>query len=120
MDRHFNPLEYSRELVKAGVPEAQADVHANTLARVLDQCVAQPAQLETLRQELGFEFRSEISQVRSEIGQVETRLRGEIQSLRAELTRRIDLLEERLKRQRLANGIVIALLIGLYVQLFFH
>jgi hypothetical protein len=120
MNHHFNPLEYSRELVKAGLPEAQADVHANTLAHVLEECVAQPAQLETLRQEFSFEFRSEISQVRSEIGQVEARLRGEIQALKAELTRRIDLLEERMKRQQWANGVVIALLIGLYVQLYFR
>lgn len=132
MNSHFNPLEYSRELVKAGVPEPQADAHANALAKVLEQCVAQPTQLHAMKKDLGSEFRSEINLInlgfkteinrfslefKTEIDHVEKTLHGEIQALKADLTRRIDLLEERMKRQRLANGIIIALLIGLYVQM---
>jgi hypothetical protein len=88
-DHYFNALEYAHQLEDAGVPAAQAEVHANTLARVLDQFLFSAADSASLKSEL-----------LSKISESEARLRNEIKEavagLRADLTERIDRLETRM------------------------
>jgi hypothetical protein len=152
-DHYFNTLEYARQLEAAGVPDAQAEVHANALAQVLEKCLstagaaadlknelsfkiseldvtlrAEISELEvTLRaeiSELGVTLRAEISKLgvtlRAEISEAERRLRVEINEAVTGLTCRIDKLEatiqERFRWQWWANGVMVAMLIGLYFR----
>lgn len=78
MTIQFNPLEYSGELEAAGVPHAQASVHATALTRVLADvvCVRDLSKVET--------------SLRDEIRQCEARLVCRIEQVRTDLGARID------------------------------
>jgi hypothetical protein len=99
-------------------------VHARTLAHVVGNCVVLPAELQGAKSELSHAIAETETRLRAEIRSVETSLRVEIGAVEARLTRRIDLLQARLedalKFQRWTNGLITALLIGLYVQSYFR
>jgi hypothetical protein len=103
-DHYFNALEYAHQLEDAGVPAAQAEVHANTLARVLDQFLFSAADSASLKSELLSRISESEARLRNEIlskiSESEARLRNEIKEavagLRADLTERIDRLETRM------------------------
>jgi hypothetical protein len=141
-DHYFNTLEYARQLEAAGVPDAQAEVHANALAQVLEKCLSTAGAAADLKNELSFKIseldvtlraeiselgvtlRAEISELgvtlRAEISEAERRLRVEINEAVTGLTCRIDKLEatiqERFRWQWWANGVMVAMLIGLYFR----
>jgi multisubunit Na+/H+ antiporter MnhE subunit len=118
MNIQYNALEYAHQLEGAGVPQAQAEVHAN-MRRVLSDCVAAPADLHALRgdlthqivemetrlhaaiKETGACLRGEIAEagahLRAEIVEVEARLRGEIVEVEARLRGEIVEVEARLR-----------------------
>jgi hypothetical protein len=52
MSSQFNAIDYAQQLEDAGVPKAQAEVHARTLAQIVGSCLALPAELYALRDEL--------------------------------------------------------------------
>jgi hypothetical protein len=145
-DHYFNALEYAHRLEEAGVPTAQAEVHANTMALVLENCLSSAAEIGGLKSELLFKLsevevalraeikkvevtlRAEIKEVevtlRAEIKEVEVTLRAEIKEaearVRTDLASRIDRLEanmqERFRWQWWANGVMVAMLVGLYFR----
>jgi hypothetical protein len=135
MADHFNAIDYAHQLKSAGVPAAQAEVHASALAQVVESCVSAAADTSSMRGELLLRIstlevtlRAEIKQVetsiRAEMKDLETRLLAEIREvdikLRADLGGRIDRLEakmaERFRWQWWANGVMVAMLIGLYFR----
>jgi hypothetical protein len=117
MSIQYNALEYAQQLEAAGVPQPQAEVHAQILAHVLDNCVVLPSELHDVKTELSHSA-----------SEAETRLRGEIQGLRLELISKMEVMEARLlaeidKKSRFlkwSTGLIAALLIGMYVQLLFR
>jgi hypothetical protein len=150
MNIQYNALEYAHQLEGAGVPKAQAEVHANMLGQVLSDCVALPGDLRALRGDLTHQIvetetrlraeiketemrlRAEIKEtemrLRGEIKETETRLRGEIVKTEARLGAKIEIVEARVlaeidkqsRFQKLSNGLIATLIIGLYIQLFFR
>jgi hypothetical protein len=149
MTAHFDPLDYARQLESAGVPKAQAEVHARTLAHVVNDCVAVPADLVSMKRELTHQISETETRLRAEIGESEARLRAEIAqtgirlkdeiskvegALRAEiqavearlnirlsrLEAEIAFLKAEMKFHRWANGLTIALIAGIYLQLLFQ
>jgi outer membrane cobalamin receptor len=158
MTDQFNTLDYANRLESAGVPAAQAEVHAQALAQVLERCFSAAADTTRLRSELSTRIseveanlraeikrvevtlRAEIKEVevtlRAEIKEVEVTLRAEIKELevklrfeikesetriRADLGSRIDRLEERMeerfRHQWWANGVMVAMQLGLFAML---
>jgi capsule polysaccharide export protein KpsE/RkpR len=134
MTDQYDALDYVRRLEAAGVPKAQAEVHAGVLAHVLGNYVALPAHLNELKREVmcalsdtETRLMAEISGVRGEISQAESRLetniakcefglRTEMVSLEARLNEKILVLRGELKRLWWGNGVAIALLIAIFVQ----
>jgi hypothetical protein len=128
MNIQYNALEYAHQLEGAGVPQAQAEVHANMLGRVLSDCVALPGDLRALHGDLTHQIVETETRLRAEIKETETRLRGEIVKMEARLGAKIEIVEARVlaeidkqsRFQKLSNGLIATLIIGLYIQLFFR
>jgi hypothetical protein len=114
MSIQYNALEYAQQLEAVGVPQAQARVHAQTLGDVLGNCVALSVDLREVKAELSHS-----------VAEAETRLRAEIHDIKTELVCKIEIVEARLlaeidkkfRFQKWSNGLIAALLIGLYIQL---
>jgi chromosome segregation ATPase len=141
MTAHFDRLDYAQQLETAGVPKAQAEVHARTLAHVINDCVAVPADLMALKRELIHQISETETRLRSEIAQSEIRLkaaftgeiskldaalRAEIQAVEGRLNSKISSLQEEIaslateiKFHRWASGLTVALIFGIYLQLAF-
>jgi CII-binding regulator of phage lambda lysogenization HflD len=167
MATQFDAIRYAQQLEAAGVPKPQAEVHARTLAHVVSDFVAGPADLLAVKNELsqaiagtevrlrteiqsaGASLREEIHAVDAKLHSVESglrehihaveaslredihavdttlhsvesSLREEIHAVESRLNRRIDKLEQALKFQQWTQGAILALLAGLYVQLYFR
>jgi DNA repair exonuclease SbcCD ATPase subunit len=127
MTSQFDAITYAQELEAAGVPKAQAEVHAKTLAHVVDECVVSSSQLMGVKREL-----------ENKISELETRLRAEIRETEARLTSKIDIGAAQLKAQieasearlrgeidklrnelhfyKWMNALTLALIVGLYVK----
>lgn len=96
MSAHFDPLEYAQQLETAGVPKAQAEVHARTLGHVIDDCVAAPDDLASSRRDMAHVISETETRLRVAISKVESQLRAEISQLESRLLAEISQLESRL------------------------
>ena len=138
MATQFNQLDYAQQLETAGVPKAQAEVHAHTLSHVINDCVAVPADLVSVKRELTHlisetetRLRAEIakteSRLQAAITEAESRLRAEIQALEARLNSKLAILEARLNSRihelkaelrfhRWVSGVTLAFVVALFAQ----
>lgn len=120
MADHFNPIDYAHQLESAGVPLAQAEVHASALAQIVESCLSAATDTKNLRSELSYRISTLEVTLRAELKELETTLRAEIREVETKLNARIDKLEakmnERFRWQWWANGVMVALLIGLYFR----
>ncbi|HWJ94194.1 MAG TPA: hypothetical protein VNT33_05680 [Telluria sp.] len=116
MTRQFDAITYAQELEAAGVPKAQAEVHAKALAYALNDSVVLPEQLAAVEQKLNGRIDALGSALRAEMREMEARLRGEMQAIEARLNARIDRLEERIKYMMWMNGLTLALVVGMLVK----
>jgi phage shock protein A len=85
----FDSLGYAKRLREGGVPQEQAEAHAEATRDFIMVELATKADLLATKQEL----RSNIDELRSSIGELRTELRGSIAELRtniAELRNNID------------------------------
>ena len=48
----FDPIDYMQQLEAAGVSKAEAEVHAKTLAHLVDNCLAVPGDLTRLEHDI--------------------------------------------------------------------
>jgi hypothetical protein len=78
----YNALDYAQQLEAAGVPKAQAAVHAKTLGHVISDW-AVPADLYAMKDDLTHELRETETRLRSEIAIASANLRTEIASTSA-------------------------------------
>ena len=111
----------------AGVPKAQAEVHARALAHVIDECAAVPADLSALTGEVSHQIKEMELRLLAQLSQLESSLRAEIQAVEARLNIRFSTLEKEIaslraemKFHRWATGATFVLLAGIYVQLLFR
>jgi hypothetical protein len=127
MNTQYNAFDYAQQLEAAGTPKAQAELHAKALDLVVRTC----ADLHEVKSELfckidkvDIALRAEISTatttLRVEMSEMEMRLRKEIHDVEARLMRGIDILDQKLRFQQWINGLIVAMLIGLYVQAYFR
>jgi chromosome segregation ATPase len=120
MADHFNAIEYAHQLESAGVPAAQAEVHASALSQVVESCLSAATDTKNIRSELSYKISTLEVTLRAEIRELETTLRAELRELETKLGARMDKLEikmnERFRWQWWANGAIAALLIGLYFR----
>jgi hypothetical protein len=102
------------------VPEAQAEVHARTLAHVVSDLAAGQADLLAVKNELSHAIAGTEVRPDTEIQSVGNTLCEELRAVEARLNRRFDKLERALKFQQWTSGLILALVAGLYVQPYFR
>lgn len=111
MATQFDPIDYAQQLEAAGVPKAQAEVHARTLGHLVGNCVALPSDLVRLDHNL-----------RREIKALEERINAKFEALEQRLTARMDIFEAKIIGQitqlRWMLGTVVATNIAIVVKLF--
>ena len=134
----FDPIDYMQQLEAAGVSKAEAEVHAKTLVHLVGNCVVLPANLAELERNLMHEINSletrlelkiKESEMRLElkikdceirlelkIKDCEIRLALKIKELEQRLDARIASLKAEMRFMHWMNGIVMALVIGLYLR----
>jgi hypothetical protein len=117
MSNQYNALEYAQQLEAAGVPQEQARVHAQTLDDVMRKCVVLPVDLREVQAELSHSIAAVETRLRSEIHDVETKLASKIDIVEARLLAEID---KKFRFQKWSNGLIAALLIGIYLQMLVH
>jgi uncharacterized protein YgfB (UPF0149 family) len=116
MSIQYNALEYAQQLEAAGVPKAQAEVHASMLGRVISDCVAVPADLQALRSDLTHQLVETETRLRAGIAETEARLSAKIDIGLERLSSRIDKLEDAMGYLKWMNALTLALLLGLIVK----
>lgn len=105
MTKQFDAITYAQDLEAAGVPKAQAEVHAKALSYALSDSVVLPEQLAGVQQKLD-----------NKIDALGSALRAEMREMEARLNARIDRLEERIKYMMWMNALTLALVVGMLVQ----
>jgi hypothetical protein len=118
MTIEFDPIEYERQLEAAGVSKGQAQVHAQTLAQLVSNCVARPHDLALIRQEIhALEER-----MRIRLESLEQRVKLQFEALEMKLTDQINALDVKFTGQitqlRWMLGTVVAMNIAIVVRLF--
>jgi hypothetical protein len=119
-DHYFNTLEYARQLGAAGVPEAQAEVHANALGHVLEKCLSTAGETAELRAEISASEARLEAKIAAILAEKAAALRIEIAGVEAGLHAELQLLRAEIKRVRLMNGVIIALSIAILAQGYFR
>jgi hypothetical protein len=136
----FDALDYAHQLEAAGVPKAQAAVHARTLAEVVGRCAASPADLDTVRLDLTDQIKQSEIRITNRIETGEAKLMSRIETGEAKLmsrietgeaklmsrseageartSGRIDVLEANMHWLKWMMGTVIAMNIGVLIKLY--
>jgi ribosomal protein L16 Arg81 hydroxylase len=122
MNSQFNAIDYSQQLAAAGVPQAQAEVHAKTLLQALSTCAATEADLAAVEQKLT--ARMDILEAR--MGMFEARVMARIEAFEAKVERQLaemrgelTLMRTERKYDRRLINLVLALQVALIVKAFF-
>ncbi len=119
MNMPFDRLAYIDRLKEAGIEEPVARAHAQALREALEEGVATKADLEALEVRLGTritdlktELKSDIAELRAEMGEFQSGIRADIQRLDA----KIDIVARDLVIKGAGGLVVLAsLMIGLKV-----
>ncbi|MBF0110290.1 MAG: DUF1640 domain-containing protein [Magnetococcales bacterium] len=90
----FDSLAYAKKLKAAGVPEAQAEIQAETIVEWMEERLATKLELEQVRVDL----KRDIKELDVKIESVRAELKRDIESVRAELKRDIESVRAELKR----------------------
>lgn len=124
MMAQFDAINYLRQLEAEGVPREQAKAHAHALVHALDNYVAQPQDLEQLKEEIFSQIAATETRIRADlradIAASEARLRAEIMGLNVKIGVLEAKLDNAIRFQNWINAVMIAMLAGLYVQLNFR
>jgi hypothetical protein len=120
MNTQFDTLEYAAKLEAAGVPPAQAAVHAQALGGVVAE-LAFAADLKTVDKNLRGEMAAMEKRLLDRIDAVRVEVLGKIDAVRNELIGKIDAVHNELLGKidvlRSLIGVLIALDIGILVKL---
>jgi hypothetical protein len=116
MNTQYNALKYAQQLEAAGVPQAQAEVHANMLGRVISDCVTSPAELDALRKDLTHQLAETETRLRAEIAAAKVQLNSRIEIAFERLSLRLDKLDDAMGYLKWMNALTLALLLGLSVK----
>ena len=129
MPIQFDPIDYVQQLEAAGVPKAQAEVHAKTLDHLVSSCVACSHGLNLIRQEIhsleekvSLRFEALEERMRLQFEALEIKLTGQINALDTKFTGQINALDTKFTGQitqlRWMLGTVVAMNIAILVKLF--
>ena len=115
MTSQFNAIDHAQQLEAAGVPQAQADVHAKMSSLAITNCAASKGDLAALDAKLI--ARMDLFEARSakQIGEFESRVEPELAGMRVEIAE----IRAEMKFDRRVIYLVLALQVALLVKLFF-
>ncbi|MBF0602549.1 MAG: DUF1640 domain-containing protein [Nitrospirae bacterium] len=96
MSLMFDSLAYAKKLKAAGVPEAQAEIQAETIVEWMEDRLATKLELEHVRADL----KRDIKELDAKVESVRADLKRDIESVRAELKRDIKELDAKVESVR--------------------
>lgn len=108
MDSQFNAIDYAQQLEAAGVPSAQAEVHAKTLSLALTNCAASRADLNALDERLS-----------SRMDLFEQRITARMDKFEAKIELRLEKIESRVTLMQGMAATNTAMLIAMIVKVYF-
>lgn len=122
-ERIFDTLQYANRLKAVGVPEKQAEAHAEMTAQIIDDKLATKNDLERTRlglqtdmERVRSELKKDMEQIRSELKrdmeQIRSELKRDMEQIRSELKLEIKLSEERTNKNIAQMGYKIIVGLG--------
>ena len=129
MNNQFDAIDYAQQLAAAGVPQAQAEVHAKALSHALSRCAASKADVAALEQKLSARMElleAKMDRLEARMEMFEARVMARIEAFEAKLERQVAEMRgefavmraERKYHRRLIN-LVLAMQVALIVKAFF-
>ncbi|MDB5937304.1 MAG: hypothetical protein JWQ01_4648 [Massilia sp.] len=130
MDSQFNAIDYAQQLEAAGVPPAQAEVHAKTLSLVLTNCAASRADLHALDERITARMDLFEQRITARMDAFGTKISARMDAFEAKMSARMDAFEARVElrlekiegRNRLLQWMAAtntAMLIAMIVKVYF-
>ena len=89
----FDTLAYAKKLKLAGVPEAQAEVHAEAMVELVEERLATKRDLKELEERLNNQMRAMEERLNSKMQSMEERFNSKMQSMDERLNTRMQELE---------------------------
>jgi hypothetical protein len=97
MNSQFNAIDYAQQLEAAGVPQAQADVHAKMLSMALTNCAASRADLLALGERLSDRMTALEERITTRMDLFEERITARMDKFEAEMSARMDKFEAKIE-----------------------
>lgn len=97
MNAQFNAIDYAQQLEAAGVPQAQAEVHAKMLALALVSCAASRADLAASGEKLNCRIDAVKQELSSRIDAMKQALTSRMDSMEQKFDSRFDALEQEIR-----------------------
>jgi hypothetical protein len=119
MSSQFNPIDYAQQLQAAGVPAAQADVHARTLADALANCAATKADLHALEDRLIARMDAFEAKITARMDAFEAKITARMDAFEARVNLELERMRGEIRLLKWMVGINTAMLIALIVKTYF-
>jgi hypothetical protein len=95
MNSQFTAIDYAQQLEAAGVPQAQAEVHAKMLSLALTNCAASRADLTALDERLSARMDLFEQRITARIDKLEAHMSARMDAFEAKMSARMDAFEAR-------------------------
>ena len=96
MNSEFNAIDYAHQLALAGVPQAQADVHAKALSQGLSTCAATKSDLAALEEKLTTRMDLFEARIDARMDAFEAKINARIDTFEAKINARMDAFEAKI------------------------
>ena len=110
----FDTLAYAKKLKQAGVPEAQAEIHAEAMAELVEERLATKRDLKELEERLTNRMQATEERLNNQMRSMEERLNSQMRSMEERLNSKMQELEYKMT-VRLGSMMVVA--VGLVATL---
>jgi CHASE1-domain containing sensor protein len=127
MNSQFNAIDYAHELVTAGVPQAQAEVHAKALSLGLSTCAATKGDLaqklttcmDLFEAKIDARLNAFEAKIEARLNAFEAKIEARLNAFEAKINARFDAFEADRKYDRRVINFVLALQLALIAKAFF-
>ncbi len=119
MNSQFNAIDYAQQLEAAGVPTAQAEVHAKMLSLAVTSCAASRADLKALDERLSTRMDMFEQRITARLDAFEARILARMDAFEARVELRLTKMEGRNRVLQWMAATNTAMLIAMIVKVYF-
>ena len=119
MNSQFNAIDYAQQLEAAGVPQAQAEVHAKLLSQALTNCAATRADLAALDERLSTRLTAFEERINARMDAFEAGVIARLDAFEARVDLQLAKMRAELQFEKWMIGVNAALTIAVLVKLYF-